>query len=531
MTEPAQPLSAWSPLRIPAFRMLFIAMVVSNIGMWMQMVGAQWLLIDEPHATTLIALIQTAMTLPLAVFALPAGIIADAVDRRRMLIVVQSAQLAIAAFLTVLVALNAISPTALLWLLAAFATTSAFALIPFQSSIIELVPRAQVPMAAAMTGLSANIARAIGPALAGVLVARFGTSLVFALNTVGVAVYLASIVAWRREGESRPAAHESFGTALASGVRFVRHSPHIRRLLLRVVLFTVPAQAIWALLPLVARRQLHLEVGEYGALLAAIGVGAVAAASVLPRLRQRLGTNGVIATAMLAYAIALLGLSIARSMAEALPLLCCAGFGWIGTLSSIGGSLQLYLPGWVRSRGAAINTLVLFGGQAAGAAIWGSLATQMTLQQTYWIAAAIIAAGSTLAWIRPLGDVEGLDRSHANYWPTPEPAFDPGESREPVRVSIEYDIHPADVPAFLEAMSFVRIVRLRSGGHNWELHRDVEAPQRFVESYASRSWEEHMRQHEVHLMESDRVLEARATALSRSPVIVQHFLHTSVPKR
>ena len=511
--------------------MLFIAMVVSNIGNWMQMVGAQWLLIDEPDATTLIALIQTAMTLPLALFALPAGILADVVDRRRMLVVVQAVQLVLALLLTVLVFLGSIHPWVLLGLLAAFATTSAFALIPFQSSIIELVPRDQVPMAAAMTGLSANIARAIGPALAGVLVARFGTPLVFALNTVGVAVYLGSIIMWRREKESRPADRETFAKALATGMRFVRHSPHIRRLLLRVVLFTVPAQAIWALLPLVAKRQLQLDVGEYGLLLAAIGVGAVGAASMLPRLRRSLGTNHVIAATMLAYAVSLAGLTLARSLAEALPLLAIAGFGWIGTLSTIGGSLQLYLPGWVRSRGGAINTLVLFGGQAAGAAIWGSLATHMSLQATYWIAAAIIAASSTLAWLRPLGDIEDLDRSHANYWPTPAPLIDPNAGHESVLVTIEYDIEAEDVEAYLEAMSFVRIVRLRSGGRDWELHRDVEQPHRFVESYAAASWEEHMRQHEVRLMESDRALEARATAFSRSPLIVQHYVHTSVPKR
>ena len=511
--------------------MLFIAMVVSNIGMWMQMVGAQWLLIDEPDATTLIALIQTAMTLPLALFALPAGILADNVDRRHMLIVVQSVQLGIALLLTVLVAAGSIQPWVLLGLLAAFATTSAFALIPFQSSIVELVPRDQMPMAAAMTGLSANVARAIGPALAGVLVARFGTPLVFALNTIGVAVYLGSLIAWRREREARPDHRESFSKALAAGMRFVRHSPHIRRLLLRVVLFTIPAQAIWALLPLVAKRQLHLDVGEYGILLAAIGVGAVGAASMLPLMRRKLGTNHLIAITMLAYAFALLSLSFARTLAEALPLLLFAGFGWIGTLSSIGGSLQLYLPGWVRSRGGAINTLVLFGGQAAGAAIWGTLATHISLQQTYWLAAAIIAAGSTTAWIRPLGDVEGLDRSPANYWPTPEPAIDPHVAGESVRISIEYDIASEEVVAFLDAMSFVRIVRLRSGGRDWALHRDVEQPHRFIETYASASWEEHMRQHEVRLMESDRALEAQANAFSRSPSIVQHFIHASVPKR
>ncbi len=510
--------------------MLFIAMVVSNIGTWMQMVGAQWLLIDQPNATTLIAFIQTAMTLPLAIFAIPSGIISDAVDRRRMLAVVQGAQTLVAAVLAALVLLHAIHPFALLALLFALGVGTAFTMVPVQSAIVELVPREQMSQAAVMTGLATNIARAVGPALAGALVAAFGTGLVFALNVVCVGFYFITIVRWKHDESGRARNGEPFLHAFRSGVRYVGNSPHLRKLLLRVFWFTVPSQAIWALLPLVARRQLHLDVGQYGLLLAAIGIGAVGAALTIPHMRRLWRTNGAIAVSMLAYALSLIGMSFSHSLWEALPLLLFAGFGWIGTLSTITGSVQMYLPAWVRSRGGSMNTLALFLGQAVGAALWGWLADRMSLQATYWIAGAIIAAASARSFWRPLNDVEDLDRTPAVYWPEIDMVLDPSTDGSTVLVTIEYDVPPEQVEQFLLAIAYVRLVRIRTGGYDWQLQRDVESPQRFIELYTSRSWEDHMLQHEVRLTESDRVREKRVNALSQTPPRVQHFVRSWVQR-
>ncbi len=528
--QPPAPVSAWAPFRVTAFRMLFIAMVVSNIGTWMQMVGAQWLLIDEPNATTLIAFIQTAMTLPLAVFAIPSGIISDAVDRRRMLAVVQGAQTVVAAVLAALVLLHVIHPMALLMLLFALGVGTAFTMVPVQSAIVELVPREQMAQAAVMTGLSTNIARAVGPALAGALVAAFGTGLVFALNVVCVGFYFVTILRWKHDESGRTRNREPFLHAFRSGIRYVANSPHLRRLLLRVLWFTIPSQAIWALLPLVARRQLGLDVGQYGVLLGAIGIGAVGAALTIPHMRRRWRTNGAIAVSMAAYTVAVLGMSFSRSLWQALPLLLLAGFGWIGTLSTITGSVQMYLPAWVRSRGGSMNTLALFLGQAVGAALWGWLADRMSLQATYWIAAVIIGAASAVSFLRPLRDVEGLDRTPAVYWPEIDMALDPAIEGSTVLVTIEYDVPAANLEAFVEAIAHVRLVRIRTGGYDWQLQRDVENPRRFIELYTSRSWEDHMRQHDVRLTESDRVREERVNALSEAPPRVQHFVRAWVQR-
>ena len=503
-------------------------MVVSNIGMWMQMVGAQWLLIDEPDATHLIALIQTAMTLPFAFFALPAGILADDLDRRRMLLVVQSLQLVVATLLATLVVLGSITPTLLLFLLFLLGAGTAFSLIPFQSAVVELVPRELMPMAATMYGLSANVARAIGPALAGVLVAAYSIPLVFVINAVTIAYYVWVLLRWKTDPRQRTAPREQFAPALIAGTRFVWHSPHIRKLLLRTLLFTVPAQAIWALLPLVAKRQLGLDVGAYGLLLAALGVGAVGAVVSLPRLRALWQTNGVVGFAMFAYAIATVGLSLSTALWQALPLLVIAGFGWIGSLSSIGASLQMYLPSWVRSRGVAVNTIVLFGGQALGAALWGYFATQMRLEQTYWLAAAAIVVAGSLTWVRPLQPLENLDRTPADYWPEPQVNLSPDDLEGTVLVTVEYDVDDANVQAFTEAMAYVRVIRTRTGGMQWSLFRDIEQPGRFVETYTVGSWDEHMRQHHARLTESDRQREAAVTALTRTAPKVEHHIETAV---
>jgi MFS family permease len=334
-------------------------------------------------------------------------------------------------------------------------------------------------------------------------------------------------VRWKHDPKQRTAPREQFRPALIAGTRYVWHSPHIRKLLLRTILFTIPAQAIWALLPLVAKRQLGLDVGAYGILLGALGVGAIAGAMSLPRLRAVWQTNVVVGIAMFSYAIAEVALSFTSSVWQAVPLLAIAGFGWIGTLSTIGGSLQLYLPSWVRSRGVAINTVVLFGGQAIGAALWGYFATVMTLQQSYWLAGALIALASTVARIVPLTQVETLDRSHADYWPEPHAQLSDEELEGTVLVSIEYDVDPGKLQEFLDAMAYVRVVRIRTGGMQWALNRDVERPERFIETYTAGSWEEHMRQHHSRLTESDRQHEARANACAVRPPRVEHFVQTT----
>jgi len=521
--EPVPAPSTWAPLRSAAFRALWIAVTISNIGTWMQTVGAQWLLVDEPGASTLVSLVQTASTLPVLLLALPAGVLADSFDRRRMLIAVQAFQVVVAGTLALLTAAGQMSPALLLTLTFALGCGAAVTAPTYQALIPELVSRQNLPSASALGAISANVARAVGPAVAGVLIAQVGAAAVFWLNAVSFAVFAFVLIAWRRGQDGDAGEPEPFLTALRTGGRYVRYSPVLRRILLRALLFVVPAVSMWGLLPLVASRNLGLDAGGYGLLLAALGVGAVGGAIVLPRLRARLSGNRLILIASLVYAGALAVLALVRIEALVVAALVPAGTAWIAVLSSVNASVQLFLPGWVRARGLAAYQIVFFGGQAVGAALWGLIADQVGVATTLLAAAVVGALGAATLRIWPLTDHSGLDRSPAVYWPEPQLAVDPEPDLGPVLVTAIYTVRPENDPEFQRAMQYVRRSRLRTGAVRWGLYRDGAAPHRLVEYYVVPSWDEHLRQHGGRLTGSDQESEQRARQLADGPPEVAHL--------
>ena len=306
------PAPAWEPLRIAVFRALWLAMLASNVGTWMQTVGAQWLLVDEPNAATLVALVQTASMLPMLLLALPSGALADTFDRRRMLIAVQVWMFAVAVTLAALTAADRMPPALLLTLTFALGVGQALTLPAWQAVIPELVPRAQLPSASALGAISMNVARAIGPAIAGVLIAQTGVAAVFALNALSFVVFVVVLLRWRRPVGDDGGAPERFAAAVRAGGRYVRHSSIVRRILLRAALFMVPGSALWALLPLVANQRLGMSASGYGILLAALGVGAIAGALVMPRVRARLSPNRLLFLAGVVFGGAMLVVAFVR---------------------------------------------------------------------------------------------------------------------------------------------------------------------------------------------------------------------------
>src|SRR3954451_11726374 len=312
-TAPVAAPSAWAPLRIVAFRNLWLALLASNIGTWMQTVGAQWLLVEQSGSDNLVALVQTASTLPIVLLALPSGALADTLDRRRLLIAVQSALVAVGTMLTVLTITGHMPASLLLTLTFALGAGQALTAPAWQAIIPELVPRAQLANASALGAVSMNLARAVGPAVAGVLIARTGAGVVFGINTVTFALFVVALWRWRAPAADYAGAPEPFTAAVRAGSRYVRHSPVVRRILLRAALFLVPGSALWALLPLVASRRLGLGSGGYGILLGAVGAGAVAGALFLPRLRARWSMNRLLLVAGAAFALVLVVLALARS--------------------------------------------------------------------------------------------------------------------------------------------------------------------------------------------------------------------------
>jgi MFS family permease len=516
------PEPAWAPLRHRTFRALWLAALVSNIGTWMQTVGAQWLLVDEPNAPTLVALVQTATAAPVVLLALPSGVLADMFDRRRLLVAVQAFQVVVGVALTVLTAAGQVTAGPLLAFTFALGAGTALNVPAYQSLIPELVPREQLPAAAALGAVSVNLARAVGPALAGLLITHAGVTAVFAVNTASFLAYGVLVATWHREDDDETLPPERFVPALRAGSRFIRHSPVVRRMLLRLQLFLLPAVVLWSLLPLVASRQLHTGAGGYGLLLAGLGVGAIAGVALLPHLRAHLPTNQMMVAATMLYAAALVVLVTVPVLWLVVAVLVLAGVAWVAVLSSLNASLQMFLPNWVRARGLAVYTVVLAFGQAAGSVAWGLLAQHAGLRAAHLLAAAVLllTAASTAVW--PLIDTRGLDRSPAVFWPEPELAVAP-EPGDPVVVTNRYRVPPERQPDFVAAMRAVRRGRMRTGATGWELYREGESPHTFVEIFSVPSWDEHLRQHGGRLTGADREAEERALALAEEPPVVAHL--------
>jgi MFS family permease len=515
--------STWAPLRLRLFRWVWIATLVSNIGTWMQTVGAQWLLVGHAHASALVALVQTATTLPVLLLALPAGVLADVVDRRRLLIASQAFQTAVAAAMALLAAAHRLSPTVLLGLTFALGCGATFSLPAQQAIIPELVPREDLAAASALGGMNQNLARSIGPALAGAVVARFGAGTVFTLNAVSFLLFVVVLAGWRRPARDVGDEPERLLSALRAGVRYIRHSPVTRRILFCTGAFVVPASALWALLPVVASRRLGLGAGGYGVLLAALGVGAVCGALLLRRLRARLTDHRVVTGAFVVYAGALVVAGAVRNTVVVAAAMVPAGLAWIAVLALVNASLQLFLPNWVRARGLSVYQMVLFGGLAVASAAWGAIAGGLGLVWAFVVAAAVMALSAAAVWKWPLADVAHLDRSPALWWPEPHLVLEPAPADGPVMVSLTYRVAPERVDVFLESMERVRRSRRRTGATRWELFQDGEDPRIFVEQYLVASWGEHLRQHSGRLTASDREFEEEAIGLTEGPPVIAHL--------
>jgi MFS family permease len=505
--------AAWAPLGIRIYRLLWLAVLASNMGTWMQVVGAQWLLVGLPHAATLVALVQTADTLPDLLLALPGGALADIFDRRRFLIGLQWFQIAVGIALTVLTLAGQMTPPLLLGFTFVLGAAGAIETPAYQALVPELVPRHQISAAAALAGVNINLARAIGPAVAGLLIARLGVGWVFALNTLSFVFIPLVLLAWRRQIVVDPETPERFLPALRAGGRYVRHDPVARRILLRLGLFVAPATALWALLPLLATQRLDMSAGGYGLLLAALGTGAILGALILPRLSARLSPNRLLLAATVAFAATSIAVVMVQSQVFAFLVLLPAGAAWMAVIANTNAEMQLFLPEWVRARGLASYQMVLFGSQALGALAWGLLAERVGLTDTFLIAGGALLAGVATLSSWPLIDTRGLNRAPSMHWPEPNLTFQP-KPETPVAVATMYTVAPEREARFIAAMEDVRLSRLRTGAVAWRLYREGESAQVFVEAYFVATWEEHLRQHHGRLTGEDALIDRRVRELS-----------------
>jgi MFS family permease len=497
---------------------------VANTGTWAQTVGAQWLMGDLGGSALQIALVQTAATLPVFLLVIPAGALGDIFDRRRLLLLAQTLMLVAAAGLAVATAAGAVTPNVLLALTALLAVGQALAAPCFQAIQPELVAREELAQAALLNGANANVARAVGPAVGGLLIAATGPAAAFALNAVSFLGVLAVLYRWPRERLERALGAERIGQAIRAGMRYVRSAPAFGSLLARSALFMTFASGLWALLPAVARGPLHLGPNGYGGLLAAVGLGALLGTAVLPRLRAALGTGRLVTAATLAYAAAVAVVGLHPSLLAVVAVLVLGGLSWVAVQSTMGATAQLLLPTWARARALAYFQLVFMGGQALGALAWGLVADSYGLTAAFLLpAGGLVLAPLLGALLAPLPSDPDV-RHGALPWSEP-PALQWAPDAGPVLVTLEWRVREPNVEEFLVVMRRLGRARRRTGAYLWGVFQDAEDPQLFLEIFTVGTWHEHLRQHVERGTVADAALEERARRLAVGPApAVRHLV-------
>lgn len=500
--------SAWAPLRHSTFRAVWSASLVSNIGTWMQNTAAAWFMTSLSASPVMVALMPTATSLPFFLFTLPAGALADIVDRRRLLLVAQLWMLAAAALLGWLTLAGLVSDWTLLGLTFTLGIGAAVMAPAWQSYVPHLVARDDLPAAVALNGVSFNIARAIGPALGGVMIAMQGPGPVFLVNAASFLIVIAVLVVAPAVPRTSTLPPERVIGAISAGLRFVRHAHPFHAVLMRTAAFMLPGSALWALLPLVARHDLGLTAVGYGLLLGCLGGGAIGGAWCLPYIRRGASADRVLASASIGFGLAMALLGTLRSVPIVAGAMLIGGFSWIGATSTIMSGAQNAAPAWVRARALAVVLLVLQGGLAIGSVLWGVLAGRANTNLSLLAAAGAMVVGVlvTRRWrLHAIGD---LDLTPAVFWPSPELNIEIDPENVPVLVVVEYEVAPEHEREFITAMQEVAATRRRDGAIEWGLYRDAAAPTRFVETFLAPSWLEHLRQHERGTV-ADRALRER----------------------
>ncbi len=522
---PAPKATLWTPFMYALFRAIWIAGLVSNVGTWMQNVAGVWLVTMLTTSALLVALMQTATSLPAFLLSLPAGAMADLIDRRRLLLFTQGFMAVVATGLGLLTLMDGISAYGVLGFTFLLGMGAALNAPIWQAVATELVPRAALPSAITLNGVSNNIARAIGPAIGGAIIAYYSAGWVFLLNGVSFLGTWAVVYFWKREATVTNGPAENFMGALRAGMRYVQYSPAIYGVLVRTFAFAFGAAAMWGLVSVVIARKLHLSSGHYGVMLSWLGAGAVTGAFLMGRAGSRLNVNQRVLLGVLAFAGTNLALALVAQIYLLYAVMFLSGIAWLMVMTSFSTTVQLSVPKWVQARVISVYMLVFQAGLSVGSLVWGELADHLSLEISLLAAAGWMLLSALLALPFPMRSAEGLDLAPAEYWPAPEMAgaVDPDDG--PVVVMIEYHVAPADWPAFRLAAEQLKRLRLRDGALRAGVFSDVANPTLITEFFYVATWGEHQRQHHRFTRE-DQAVEAQVRHFHAGPAEprVTHFL-------
>ena len=504
--------SAWAPFRVPTFRMLWIVWATANTCLWMNDVAAAWLMTSLTSSPVLIALVQTASSLPVFLLGIPSGALADILDRRRYFMATQFWVAVNAGVLFMVIVSGSISAPLLLVLVFTNGIGLAMRWPVFAAIVPEIVPRHHLQAALALNAVAMNASRVVGPLVAGAIIASAGTEFVFALNlALSVAAGIA-ISRWKRESKPSVLPGERFIGAMRLGFQYVRESRRMKDAIVRTSAFFLHSTALLALLPLVAKQLGGGGAGTYTLFLSSMGVGAIVAATQLPRLRPRYNRDQLTLTGSFVQAACTAVVAFAPNAWAAAPAMFVAGIAWILVANSVTVSAQLALPDWVRARGMSIYQMAIMGSSALGAVIWGRIAEWSTVPASLACAAASLLVVTMLTRARRLEGAAEEDLTPTHPWDEPVPARAIDVNEGPVMVTIEYLVDPARSYEFDAIMAETRSARLRAGAVSWGLFEDIEHPGRYVEYFACDTWADYLRRFD-RFTAADERLQARRHAL------------------
>jgi MFS family permease len=485
--------SVLAPFRHETYRILWIATLASNLGGLVQSVGAGWLMTELTESHDMVALVQASVTLPVMLFSLVAGALADNFDRRIIMIVAQIGMAVVSLALAVLAFMGLLNPWLLLTFTFLIGTGTALFNPSWQASVGDIVPRKDLPGAVTLNSLGFNMMRSVGPAVGGLIVAVAGAAAAFAVNAISYLPLIWALFRWQRPALANSLPRERLGSAVWAGLRYVWLSPNLTVVLLRGALFGFAAVAILALLPSLAATYVDGGPLIYGTLLGSFGLGAIGGAFVNARIRARFSNEIIVRAACSGFAISCVTLGLSSNVLLSHLALLPAGACWVLTLSLFNVSIQLSTPRWVVGRALALYQTATFGGMAAGSWCWGKIADASDLSWALVMAGGVLAACALIGLRLPLPKFESRDLSPLNSFNEPLLKLHLQPRSGPIMVMIDYEIDEADIGQFLSLMADRRRIRIRDGARQWGLLRDLERPEIWVESYHVPTWIDYVR--------------------------------------
>ncbi|MEZ5550050.1 MAG: MFS transporter [Pseudomonadales bacterium] len=506
--------SALSPLQQPIFRAVWSASTFSNLGGMIQSVGAAWLMLSIAQSADMVALVQASVTLPIMLLSLVAGAVADNLDRRKVMLAAQSFMLAVSVGLALCAWSGLITPWLLLGFTFLIGCGGAFNAPAWQASVGDMVPRAELPGAVALNSMGFNLARSVGPAIGGAIVAAAGAAAAFALNAVSYIGLIVVLARWRPKVSPQILPPETLGIAMAAGIRYVAMSPTIRTVMARGALFSVGASSVMALMPVIAKHLIDGGPLTFGLLLGAFGVGAVMGAMSTARLRRRFSTEAIVAWSSIGFGFCAAATAVSTLLLLSMFALLIGGACWVLALSTFNVTVQMSAPRWVVARALSMYQMAIFGGMAGGSWMWGVIAETASVSTALLLASGVmLVCALSGRWLR-LAETQDRNLDPLRLWQAPETAVPVESQTGPVVITVEYVIREEDILEFLRVMADRRRIRRRDGALGWRLLRDLSDPEIWIERYETPTWLDYIR-HNNRLTHDDAAIPERLRALHR----------------